>query len=359
PSSQHPGFQRNVKSGGSSSTQGGIINVRKDPYYTSALHTERFTKFIDRKQTFIRYAITVWMVEQGFQFLLDLEAQGANKFLELNGNIFPSLVRELYSNFQYKDGNYVSFVKGKLISLNDELFLEVGGLASDGSPLGGCNNELWNLYDTTEMYLSCLRRPYYYVQGEFTKVGSMTIENNLFHYLITYVLVQRNTNHAQPTGNDLKLMYVVKEGIMVNWSTKTLKVMYSITSSSSRFLTYEIFTSSVIEHVGIYTCNDDLNSINPREHLIDDSLIHKMSIYKYGGEDYHNTIENSDEDEDAIPAEQTQASEHDDAPTMPQEQSLGLAHFDDMEQCFNERIDNGMKAMENRMKSMEDRLVAE
>ncbi|KAF1870732.1 hypothetical protein Lal_00026486 [Lupinus albus] len=43
------------------------------------------------------------------------------------------------------------------------------------------------------------------------------VENKLLHYLIAYIMVQRNTNHAHPTINDLKLMFAIRECIMVNW----------------------------------------------------------------------------------------------------------------------------------------------
>ncbi|KAF1889004.1 hypothetical protein Lal_00042973 [Lupinus albus] len=150
----HPRKQRNTDNDGSTSTQAGRINVGKDPYYTPALQAERLAKFIVCKLTYIRYANMARMVEQGFQFPLELEGQGAKIFFKLHGNIFPSLVREFYSNFQYKDG----------------------------------------------------REPHYYIQHELIKDGSMIVENRLLYYLISYVLVQRNTNHAQPTSNDLKLM---------------------------------------------------------------------------------------------------------------------------------------------------------
>ncbi|KAF1872344.1 hypothetical protein Lal_00016642 [Lupinus albus] len=199
---RHPGRQRNLDSGGSSSTQGGKIHLRNDSHYTRTLQAERLVKFIGRKKTYIRYANMAWMMKQDFQFPLKLEAQWANTFME-----FPSLVRKFYRNFQYKDGKYVTVVKGKFITLDEELFLEVGGLARDCSPLGDWNNEMWNSYDSTEMYKSCIRGPHYYVQGELTKAGSMTFENRLLHYRIVYVLVQQNINHAQPTGNDLKLIF--------------------------------------------------------------------------------------------------------------------------------------------------------
>ncbi|KAF1870860.1 hypothetical protein Lal_00030170, partial [Lupinus albus] len=94
-------------------------------------------------------------------------------------NIYPSLIWEFNANFQFKDSAYVSLVKVKLFTLDDDLFFQVVGLTSDGSPLGYCNDELWNSYDTEEMYKSCLRGPHYYVQEESTKhlVGENLIHN--------------------------------------------------------------------------------------------------------------------------------------------------------------------------------------
>ncbi|KAF1859118.1 hypothetical protein Lal_00000946 [Lupinus albus] len=131
-------------------------------------------------------------------------------------------------------------VRGKLITLDEDLFLEVGRLSNDGSPLGDYENELWNSFDPMDMYKS------------FLHVGSLIVESRLLHYLIVYILVQRNTNHAQPTINDLKLI----------------------------LLAYKIFISRVIDYLEIDTSDFEVIVINSREHLIVDKLIHKMGIYK-------------------------------------------------------------------------------
>ncbi|KAF1894595.1 hypothetical protein Lal_00031415 [Lupinus albus] len=142
-----------LNEGGSSSSAGRNPSIREDPFYAHAVQDERLAKFVSCKLTYIQYANMAWMVEQGFEFPHDLEAQGVNT-LELNGKIYPSLVREFYANFQFKDGKHLSVVKGKLFSLDESLFLEVGGLTCDGSPLGYCSNELWNSYDTLLKYIN-------------------------------------------------------------------------------------------------------------------------------------------------------------------------------------------------------------
>ncbi|KAF1895047.1 hypothetical protein Lal_00022544 [Lupinus albus] len=118
------------------------------------------------------------------------------------------------------------------------------------------------------MYKSCLRGPQYFVSGELTKVGSLSGENRLMHYLIAYILVQRNTNHAQPTINNLKLTFAIRKGILVNWPAEILKVMFGIASSSSRLLAYEIFITRIIDHLDIDTSKMNFALTNTHDHLV-------------------------------------------------------------------------------------------
>ncbi|KAF1894184.1 hypothetical protein Lal_00004106 [Lupinus albus] len=93
-------------------------------------------------------------------------------------------------------------VKGKLIVLDEELFLAVGGLSSSGELLGNCENEQWDNFEALETYKSCSRDTVSVTPGGLTKVGALTVENRLLHY--------RNTNDALPTTNDLKMMFAIK-----------------------------------------------------------------------------------------------------------------------------------------------------
>ncbi|KAF1884273.1 hypothetical protein Lal_00042925 [Lupinus albus] len=159
-----------------------------DPFYAENLQAEKLTKFLSRNLTYIRYANMTWFAEEGFSFAHELEAQGATQFLELQGYVYPSMIREFYANFQHKNGEYISLAKGKLIVLNAKLFLAVGGLESSVAPLANCNNDKWSDFYSTDMYKLCLKSYHYYVVGELTKVGSLLVEYRLLHYLIAYIL---------------------------------------------------------------------------------------------------------------------------------------------------------------------------
>ncbi|KAF1854623.1 hypothetical protein Lal_00015668 [Lupinus albus] len=186
---------------------------RGDPYYSLILQETRMAKFHGQKPTYIRYVDLTWLAEQNFSFPHDMEAQGTIQFMELKGQVYPALVREFYANFRYKDGKYWSMISGNLFELNDEIFMNVGGLSSSGYSIGDCSWVKEN-FDPTEVYKSFLRGPHLYIQGQLTKAGSLSVENRLLHHIIAYILLQRNTNHAQPTVNDLRfwiyLMMIIR-----------------------------------------------------------------------------------------------------------------------------------------------------
>ncbi|KAF1854711.1 hypothetical protein Lal_00041831 [Lupinus albus] len=204
-----------------------------------------------------------------------MEAQGTIQFMELKGQVYPALVREFYANFRYKDGKYWSMISGNLFELNDEIFMNVGGLSSSGYSIGDCSWVKEN-FDPTEVYKSFLRGPHLYIQGQLTKAGSLSVENRLLHYIIAYILVQRNTNHTQPTVNDLRFMYAVKNNVMINWPEEILKIMNSVSLSQSKLLPYSIFISRIVDYLRIDVSDTIIVEYTDKDHLVGESLIHKM-----------------------------------------------------------------------------------
>ncbi|KAF1885971.1 hypothetical protein Lal_00037359 [Lupinus albus] len=126
--------------------------------------------------------------------------QGTVQYLELKGQVYPTLIQG-WKVLVYDSGN--------LFELNDDIFMNVGGLSSSGYGIGDCSWVKEN-FDPTE-------RPSLIHSGSTDQSGSLSVENRLLHYIIAYILVQRNTNHAQPTVNDLRFMYAIKNNVMINW----------------------------------------------------------------------------------------------------------------------------------------------
>ncbi|KAF1898717.1 hypothetical protein Lal_00028232 [Lupinus albus] len=303
---------------------------RSDPYYSLILQETRMAKFQGRKPTYIRYVDLTWLAEQNFSFPHDMEAQGTVQFLELKGQVYPTLVREFYANFRYKDGKYWSMISGNLFELNDDIFMNVGGLSSSGYGIGDCSWVKEN-FDPTE--------------GQLTKAGSLSVENRLLHYIIAYILVQRNTNHAQPTVNDLRFMYAVKNNVMINWPEEILKIMSSVSLSQSKLLPYSIFISRIVDYLHINVSDTIIVEYTDKDHLVGESLIHKMGIYKYGTtwqyqEDYTTIgIDLSDDDNQDGMGDQHATTQGEPSGSAPQNSTFGLDQLEAMEQRLNNHMD--------------------
>ncbi|KAF1888351.1 hypothetical protein Lal_00043564 [Lupinus albus] len=310
---------------------------RGDPYYSLILQETRLAKFQGRKPTYIRYVDLTWLTEQNFSFPHDMEAKGTVQYLELKGQVYPALVREFYANFRYKDGNYWSMISGNLFELNDEMFMNVGGI-------GDCSWVKEN-FDPSEVYKSFLRGPHLYIQGQLTKAGSLSVENRLLHYIIAYILVQRNTNHAQPTVNDLRFMYAVKNNVMINWPEEILKIMNSVSLSQSKLLPYSIFISRIVDYLHIDVSDTIIVEYTDKDHLVGESLIHKMGIYKYGTtwqyqEDYTTIgLDLSDDDNQGGMGDQHATTQGEPSRTARHNYAFGIDQLEAMEQRLNNRMD--------------------
>ncbi|KAF1892869.1 hypothetical protein Lal_00035513 [Lupinus albus] len=301
---------------------------RGDPYYSLILQETRMAKFQGRKPTYIRYVDLTWLAEQNFSFPHDMEAQGTIQFMELKGQVYPALVREFYANFRYKDGKYWSMISGNLFELNDDIFMNVK-----------------ENFDPTEVHKSFLRGPHLYIQGQLTKAGSLSVENRLLHYIIAYILVQRYTNHAQPTVNDLRFMYAVKNTVMINWPEEILKIMNSVSLSQSKLLPYNIFISRIVDYLRIDVSDTIIVEYTDKDHLVGESLIHKMGIYKYGTtwqyqEDYTTIgLDLSDDDNQDDRGNQHATTQGEPSRSAPQNSAFGLDQLEAMEQRLNNRMD--------------------
>ncbi|KAF1877128.1 hypothetical protein Lal_00015789 [Lupinus albus] len=143
----------------------------RNPYYASDLKLARLAKFTDRGITLTCYTNLSWMIESGFTFHELLRYQGVQVCVELYGKMYPSLIREFYSNFQYKNGVYQTMVKDRT-----------------------------TLRDTKRSVAS--QKPYAY---------ALVVEYRMMFTLLAYCLVPRHMNHTEPTIDDLFLLFAMRE----------------------------------------------------------------------------------------------------------------------------------------------------
>ncbi|KAF1894478.1 hypothetical protein Lal_00043642 [Lupinus albus] len=222
-------------------------------------------------------------------------------------------------------------ISGHLFELNDDIFMNVGGLSSSGYSIGDCSWVKEN-FDPTGVYKSFLRGPHLYIQGQLTKAGSLSVENRLLHYIIAYILVQRNTNHAQPTVNDLRFMYAVKNNVMINWPEEILKIMNSVSLSQSKLLPYSIFISRIVDYLHIDVSDTII--------LVGEILILKMGTTWQYQEGYTTIgLDLSDDDNQEDMGDQHATTQGEPSGSAPQNSAFGLDQLEAMEQRLNNHMD--------------------
>lgn len=318
-------------------------NMEEDPHFTLAAQEERITQFDSRNLMALRYANSQWLRNEGFLFPALLDTQNITKFIDLNGKIYPTLVKEFYANFLFRDDTYMTMIKGVRIILDDALFLTVGGLSNAGISIQDCTDDRWAAFDTIEFYKSCLRNENLYVAGKLKKAGLFTVDNRVLHYVLVYLLMPRKSNLSQPNDMDLKFMFAIKNGIVLNWTNIILSQMHDMSNlKSTRPLGYGIFISRIIDHLGIDTNGQIIQKPTESKNLIGDNVtFHQMKIYKQNEEwvyqyDPAEDIDLDDDMHDEQEGEQQAQDPDSENASIP---GISIAHLDALEQRMNARID--------------------
>ncbi|KAF1888255.1 hypothetical protein Lal_00037362 [Lupinus albus] len=62
------------------------------------------------------------------------QSQGLQVLVEMHGKMYPSLIREFYSNFKCKNGVYQTMAKNIFIILDEDFLVDIGGLGRFDHP---------------------------------------------------------------------------------------------------------------------------------------------------------------------------------------------------------------------------------
>ncbi|KAF1895943.1 hypothetical protein Lal_00033893 [Lupinus albus] len=235
-----------------------------DPYYAHEAQMTRLARFVGRGITPTAYTSLSWMIEFGYMFLEFFKNQGLHVCVELHGKMYPSLIREFYNNLQCKNGVYQTMVKDRFIILDEDLLVDVGGLARFDHPYGYFEEKWMSAFERVKVYRSMLRD-----------------SKRLTYTLLAYCWVPRDAHHDEPTEVDMYLMFSLKENLRIDCPQLILLNMLAF-STSSGALGYPILISRIIEHVLVDLLDTEFLNTNPQQHFILGQFIHHhLDIYKY------------------------------------------------------------------------------
>ena len=152
--------------------------------------------------------------------------------VQMKGTFYLKLVKVFYTCARADmEGNLFSTINGVEMVINALVWKVVVGL--DMARIRKFEESV-DGYNKMQTYRAMLLDPARNLRN-FLGVGSLTTENRMLMYLITYILTLRSINHAQVTDDDLKIMYGLKSGIQMNW----VLLIEDIMLKSHRLVDYE------------------------------------------------------------------------------------------------------------------------
>jgi len=154
-----------------------------------------------------------WIKEQQLEEIRAIIThQKLKKFLELNGYIYPDLVKVFYSNLTFDGENLSTHVKGIDMEITPKVWFAITYLRYEGHQIerGALDD-----FNKTFFYKACMRYP-----GDEVKsfgVGKLAITPRILKLLIVWFLTPKGNNHATLIEEDFMLLYCLINKVKVNW----------------------------------------------------------------------------------------------------------------------------------------------
>jgi len=156
-----------------------------------------------------------WLKEQKLLEVRSLlKDQLLKRFLGMNGNAYPDLVRVFYTNLQIVGNNICSHVKGVDMEITQEVWTAITGLKDVGLMINKGNIGVVDEFNKMQFYKSCLKDPYSRVRNFF--VGGLKLNERLIPFIVTRMLTPRGSNHSTLTEEDLVFIYCIMNKIKIN-----------------------------------------------------------------------------------------------------------------------------------------------
>jgi len=134
------------------------------------------------------------------------------------------------------------------IVLTKEIWASIVGFRPGGLPthcvLPGANR--------LDIYQSCLRDSPTKRDYNIFRVNEMKKNERVLAFIIAWILVPRNGNHAQLTTEDVFLLHAFKSNLLIDWSKVVTNTIQKALKLPYYPLPYGVFLCKVFEHYNVH-----------------------------------------------------------------------------------------------------------
>lgn len=154
----------------------------------------------------------------------------------MNGHIFPNHVKAFYTNLSYNNGVINSSIRGKSFVFDAEDLGKFLDIPSEGLEFRMNKTIALKYYVQRDFYYGIGRKIEHEVFQKRKKklcgklpdrsswfVGNLYIDDRIFNYLLTYIIVPRSINHSTITDTVVQILFVIKNGLPINWAFMILE----------------------------------------------------------------------------------------------------------------------------------------
>ncbi|KAF1864747.1 hypothetical protein Lal_00039916 [Lupinus albus] len=110
-------------------------------------------------------------------------------------------------------------------------------------------------------------------------VGNLNLEDRLLHYILSYVIIPKYSNHSQINDIELQFMYALKHNLEINWDLTVMNHLWSARETNNP-LPYSIIISIILENFGVSTVGESKITLNACDIKIDVDVIHIMGFFR-------------------------------------------------------------------------------
>ena len=223
---------------------------RISSYFSNLTQQERyFASFQSREIIDPKYLDTGFFESEEFDCYQVFKNYDLLDFMSIKKRHFPDLVRLFYCNLDIRDECIYSEVKKVPIVIDQGLFYHITSLSSDGEPFEGRIVDDWKLD-----YSPLDARQMICVEGAAMSgrllAGSIKFDCRVMHYIISRILHPRLTNLAQPTEEDIILMWALLTGRRIDWAHLVRFRMRKALKANAP-LPYAHLITLFLEHFGV------------------------------------------------------------------------------------------------------------
>lgn len=221
-----------------------------------------------------RYLDEIFLRIEGFALPHLLRDLQLDAFTRILCPIYPQLVKVFFCNFKYHNKRISSEVKKIKIDLG---FSELAELTS--IPLiPGRSEESLEDFEKTAATWSVLREGGPFPTSRF-KVGYLSVENRLLHYILCRVLLPRNGNYATVSEEDLLYMWALNKRVKLNWAYRIMKHMERVSEKPGPALPYAMLITKILEKFNVPLEGENSITVTDANRIREQNL-RKMGLKK-------------------------------------------------------------------------------